>query len=101
MAKRTVALVDDLLKQVTRGDISFSRMVELLNETAEGQDKAIIEDAEKFKNDLAIELVARFHGNSRGLPIAKKNFILGAEWYYDRIASLQSQPEISDEDIEK
>ncbi len=32
MAKLTVAFVDDLIKQVTRGDISFSRMVELLNE---------------------------------------------------------------------
>ena len=42
MTKITVAFADDLLKQVTKGDISFSRMVELLNETA--QDKPEISE---------------------------------------------------------
>jgi|WetSurMetagenome_2_1015567.scaffolds.fasta_scaffold00103_15 hypothetical protein len=44
MAKLTVAFVDALIKQVTKGDISFSRMVELLNEQSGKEEKRYIND---------------------------------------------------------
>lgn len=37
-----------------------------------------------FKEDLAIEVVARFIGNSRGLPIEKRGFIDGALYGYQK-----------------
>lgn len=34
----------------------------------------------KIEKDLAIEILARFTGNSRGTPIARNSFIDGANW---------------------
>jgi hypothetical protein len=40
---------------------------------------------------LAIEIIARFTGNSRGTPIAKKSFIDGVLWAKGRMASVASE----------
>jgi hypothetical protein len=34
--------------------------------------------------EIAIEILARFHGNSRGMPIARRGFIDGAKWMRSR-----------------
>ena len=41
-----------------------------------------------FQHKLAIEVLARFTGNSRGTPIAKQGFIDGALWA-EQVASLR------------
>lgn len=49
-----------------------------------------------FKRALAIEILARFTGNSRGTPIAKKAFIDGALWAKSKsLSSEESQEEQS------
>lgn len=47
---------------------------------------------------IAIEILARFHGNSRGLPIAKKNFIDGVKWAQEqgKGIDLREQRQVTD-----
>lgn len=55
----TVALLRDLEQQVTKGDISYSRMVEILNEFAASKSKednlSLMGEIEKLKEDLENE----------------------------------------------
>ena len=44
--------------------------------------------ASELDEALAIELIARFTGNSRGTPIAKKSFVDGVLWERGRMAAV-------------
>lgn len=50
--------------------------------------------------DIAIEIIARYHGNSRGLPTAKKAFIDGALWMRDGLIKASEQNKKDDIPLE-
>lgn len=62
------------------------KQVELEKSENERLREAIVPD----DNTLAVELLARFSGNSRGNPISKRAFIDAVLWIKSRVSALQS-----------